>query len=665
ILAPAQVPVQPRQTSPFQTFGLDDHAPSAWHRQQSEGLRIRTFCSLRCTGDFPLPLLFCLLFLICKPSSSRVGALPLVDFWSWFPIGPAGFRTLFLFTCGLSILILRIAQYHVGARASNSTFHAFAQFFFSIHTLEAFLFYGFSSALFSHVYLWALPESANLGWVTYYSGDRARVNERTLIFFCYMAVSAAVQSIFHFYQDQDKLVIDVARSEGGEVKVSGDASLNKVLGEVPAILIQSGVRSISITIVAGVVYFMALRSFFWGWALFFLRPFYNLPKTNMLPPQWPGDIYLMYRCAVAGFLITAIWKTANHAFSTFMVKAPLKHGKPLTSESKDPNGSLLNGLKSKKDSVRCFALWELAYIARNEEGRRKAIFMDIDRKDGSTWSQIFVYCLTTIKNIEQRIDQYGKPAVVPAAPAPTAEVRARSSAPLKEDPIFTSKPANKTMRGELEKALTQVGSHPGHSPVSQLSPIAKKTLRGARDKVLSKEQQEALSSPQLMNQFQTWALKVIGNEYVGWIFRQEFRNRLTAVILGTPYSELSQYVNAVDVLSLLAVHSLNDDNYGRVQKDVPTIIRTFTTVITKIEAFKDSFPVHWTDIEKDRTAPEVEAVIAALKTGLAQVIAEFERYSSDLRLTRTDIRLAKEAAAQQVLSTNEVRSQGPEMQQAR
>ncbi|KAK2018776.1 nucleoporin protein Ndc1-Nup [Colletotrichum eremochloae] len=586
-------------------------------------------------------------------------------FWSWFPIGPAGFRTIFLFTCGLSILVLRIAQYHVGARAANSTFHAFTKFFFSIHTLEAFLFYSFSSALFSHVYLWTVPESANLGWVTYYSGgERARVNERMLCFYCYMAISAVVQAIFHFYHDTDSLIIDVSRSEGADAKASGDASLNKVLSEVPAILIQSSVRCLSVAPIAAVVHMLVLRSFVWGWALFFLRPFYNIPKTNMLPPTQPWDMPLFFRCAVAGFLLNIVWKTANHAFSTFMVKPPLKNGKPLTSESKDPNGSLLNGLKSKKDQIRCFALWELAYIARNDEGRRKAIFQDIDRKDGSTWSQIYVHCLNVIKSVENRIDDYGKPAAVPAAPVQPEEVRARSSAPLKEDPIFQSKPVNRTMRGEMEKALTQVGRHSGASPVSQLSPMAKKTLRGARDKVLSKEQQEALSSPQLKSQFQTWALKVISNEYVGWVFRQEFRNRLTAVVLGTPYSELSQYVNAVDVLSLLAVHSLTEDTFGKVHKDLPTIIRTFTTVITKIEAFKANFPVHWTDIEQNRATSEVDALIAALKTGLAQLIEEFEPYSSDLRLTRTDMRLAKEAAAQQTPS-REDNARLPEMQQTR
>lgn len=47
-----------------------------------------------------------------------------------------------------------------------------------------------------------------------------------------------------------------------------------------------------------------------------------------------------------------VWSSGNTAFSVFMVREPLKDGNPLTSESKDPNGSLLNGLKSKKLSIK-------------------------------------------------------------------------------------------------------------------------------------------------------------------------------------------------------------------------------------------------------------------------------------------------------------------------
>lgn len=34
--------------------------------------------------------------------------------WSWFPLGPAGIRTLLLFISALSVFVLRVAQLHLG-----------------------------------------------------------------------------------------------------------------------------------------------------------------------------------------------------------------------------------------------------------------------------------------------------------------------------------------------------------------------------------------------------------------------------------------------------------------------------------------------------------------------------------------------------------------------
>ena len=35
-------------------------------------------------------------------------------FWSWFPIGAAGFKTLLLFISALSVFVLRVGQLHLG-----------------------------------------------------------------------------------------------------------------------------------------------------------------------------------------------------------------------------------------------------------------------------------------------------------------------------------------------------------------------------------------------------------------------------------------------------------------------------------------------------------------------------------------------------------------------
>jgi nucleoporin NDC1 len=54
---------------------------------------------------------------------------------------------------------------------------------------------------------------------------------------------------------------------------------------------------------------------------------------------------------MAGTLICLLWSFSNAAFSFWLAKEPIKNGQPLTTESKDPNGSLLNGLKSKKPRI--------------------------------------------------------------------------------------------------------------------------------------------------------------------------------------------------------------------------------------------------------------------------------------------------------------------------
>ena len=51
----------------------------------------------------------------------RLRAYIVAVFWSWFPVGPAGIRTLLLFVSALSIFVLRVAQLHLGMVAERMT----------------------------------------------------------------------------------------------------------------------------------------------------------------------------------------------------------------------------------------------------------------------------------------------------------------------------------------------------------------------------------------------------------------------------------------------------------------------------------------------------------------------------------------------------------------
>jgi nucleoporin NDC1 len=265
-----------------------------------------------------------------------------------------GFRTLLIFSCGLAILILRIASYHVGIKTTGSGLHTFATSLLTLRTYETAFWYSASSLLYCAIYLGTKDEETNLQWITYYSGDRARLNERSVFLTCYIFTFALVQTVEHYRRDIDRLDLgSLERKQAAEQKSLGfvSGSLQTVLLELPMALAECFKLALATLPATVIMYYFILRSFAWSWALTFLRPFYNLPKSNMLPSSWPLDIYLINRCVLAGVGLGFLWAAGNRAFSIFMVKKPLKNGNPLTSESKDPNGSLLNGLKSKKLSI--------------------------------------------------------------------------------------------------------------------------------------------------------------------------------------------------------------------------------------------------------------------------------------------------------------------------
>ena len=278
-----------------------------------------------------------------------------LDLWSWFPIGPAGFRTVLIFSCGLSILILRIAHYHVGIKTSESGLQTLSSSLLSLPTYETAFWYGVSSVVFCPIFLLSMGESSNLQWITRFTGDRARLNERPLFLACYLLVCSGVQTFKHFRLDIDRLDFGLSRPsvQAKSAKLSVlPQSFQTVLALFPGVLAGCAQQAIGALLLNLVVYYVFLRSFAWGWALSFLRPFYSLPKTSILPQSWPSDVYLLVRCIYAGTLLSFLWAAGNTAFSVFMVRRPMKNDMPLTSESKDPNGSLLNGLKSKKMSIK-------------------------------------------------------------------------------------------------------------------------------------------------------------------------------------------------------------------------------------------------------------------------------------------------------------------------
>ena len=281
------------------------------------------------------------------------------------------------------------------------------------------------------------------------------------------------------------------------------------------------------------------------------------------------------------------------------------------------------------------------YIAQRFQGRRKSIFEEIDRKGGSTWSQILEVCLGVINGISTRITKYESPPATPATVAQTQDDPGlpRLAPPLKDDNIYSASPAPKSGVAAVAQTVGSIAKLHGQSPSE---PPALKMIDQARS-MLPIDKNKALSNSRILTIANQYVMQFLQSP-IGQPFRQEYRRRMAVVVLGTPYGDVGLIVDAIDSLTRLAVCSLKEDSYGNVQRDIPTIIRTFTTTVAKLEGLKQRLGTHWTDIEKKRESPEVDTILASLKGGLQELLAAFGDYSEDLRLSQRDMREAREAA---------------------
>lgn len=306
-------------------------------------------------------------------------------------------------------------------------------------------------------------------------------------------------------------------------------------------------------------------------------------------------------------------------------------------------------------------MWELALIAKDFQPRRKAIYQDIDRKDGPMWSQVYKLCLDVVTEMETRLDAYGKTPEPPAKEmVPISKEASDTALQISNDPILLSTPAKKSRVENLADKMA--ARSPGQE--ARLSPIMQKSLGHAKGFV-GEVTRQATSSEDLHSPIQQWTRRFLESP-IGVSFKQTFDRRLSVVVLGTPHAEPSLLINAISALTRLALQSLAEDNYGNVQRDVSTVIRAFTAATVKLENFKADFPVHWTDLGGSRNCADVDAILETLKEALRQLVEAFGPYARDIRLTFADMRHAREAAGMPSRgSTAVIEAARPEMRQVR
>ncbi|KAE8411873.1 nucleoporin protein Ndc1-Nup [Aspergillus pseudocaelatus] len=599
--------------------------------------------------------------------------------WAWFPIGACGIRTVLLFICSLVVFVLRVGQIHIGSRTTASPLGTL-KYLIPLDVVQTFGWYIFSAWWFSEIYKWSSPSGAHLEWVNRSRPhERASLNERPIYLYTCHLLLAIVQSVVHLYYDFDRVPIPVAKRAAGNADQRThpvEPVSKRIQVALPGLIKDGFTRSAVVAVACPMVYTFFLRRPAWSFTMYWAKLFWDFPRSAAAPPGLIGPIGpgLLLRTAFSGSLLVLCWQTANLFFSAFLSKEPLKRGQPLTAEAKDPNGSLLTGLTAKKETVKSFAFWELCFISQRFPDRRKAIFNDIDRDGGPAWSQILQSATEVIKGISTRIDEQKNPpsGPKPAQAEPTEPVLRtlpRLTDPLKADNVFAPSPKASSRQEKIGEVFSSTAKSYGQS--ADWTPTARAKARDVFDRastaILSPERKQKLlassqelkmltgpstGKPENLNPFIAQLLR----SPVGRLFRQTYDRRLSGIVLGAPHANLCPIVDAIESLTRLLIASLQEDQYGKVQADVPDVVRLFTNTIMTLEPFiHGGLNAHWTDVNfppssnpeaqaEARRVPDVDLVLDTLKGSLKDLLSAFNLYLKDIGLVGKDLRLAKEAA---------------------
>ncbi|UPX16834.1 uncharacterized protein EKO05_0007217 [Ascochyta rabiei] len=578
--------------------------------------------------------------------------------WLWLPFGPTGIRTLLLFIPALAIYLLRIAQWHVGSRQTLTRAETFQKYFFRKNTIVTFIFYAFSAWLYNEVYTWSRTAEDRLNFTELgRAHERLKLNERPLYLrFLFLALAFA-QTGVHLWNDYDRIHVPAMqpRTPGGQ-DAAAETPVRR--GPKPRMVLLKQLQPMSITslrlallvaAVGSVSYFAGPRYLIWEYYYSFSRYFISLSKTSKptgLAPFAP----LVAKFVTEGTFLVLLWEFVNKAFDLYIAQEPLKNNKPITSDSKDPNGTLLNGLKSNKDANKAMAFWELALITEAFPDRRKTIYSEMERKKAATFQQVTDLCLAEIRLLVDRLNIGLDPTYQPAAasavpqPTPSVDLVPQISQPLKDDKQVVALPPKPNTRWEHFEAATsgiaKLHSSPGNSQQAYGREAIHRGMKKAQE---GAQQAESAAS--------TASTKILSSPF-GYVFSHSLPRRAKLVVLGAPFSRISLICNAITALTNLAVFSIAEDAIGRFHESVPAIVRTFTAAINKMDAYMASLQVHWSDKdtlakpegERKRVA-EVEQVKDCLRKGLHNVLGSFEQYLSGMGMSRLEVSDAQKAAA--------------------
>lgn len=266
--------------------------------------------------------------------------------------------------------------------------------------------------------------------------------------------------------------------------------------------------------------------------------------------------------------------------------------------------------------------------------------------------QISKFCLDEISAIQDRIRAAQLP---PPPPQQQQSSQDLSLQQQQQQPLGLPKIADRGLQtgdvwakpsSNFSNSVGNVAKSFGQSPNSHnpLVPRAKRAIEWSAERVLSKDEQQRLTTEGLSKEAGGMVQQLLRTP-VGEPFRQTFARKVRSVVFGAPVGRENDIIHASRALSTLCSHSLKEDDYGQVAKSVALIIRTYMGAIIAIQNFTATTRPEWTDVsftERDRHVRDVREVVAVLKEGLEEVVLAFGEYASAVGLSKVELREARE-----------------------
>lgn len=177
---------------------------------------------------------------------------------------------------------------------------------------------------------------------------------------------AILQSGSHLYYDYDSGSLPVTRAKTGASSGQPrkqEHPIFQVKALLPNLSRKTGIQAAGMAFLGPIIYTLFIRRAAWSLSLYFAALLWDVPASQLsyIPPY---HYSLILRSFTSSALLITLWEFSNAIFSAYLTQEPLKREQPLTSDSKDPNASLLNGLKAKREIVRVSSIASFEFIKR-------------------------------------------------------------------------------------------------------------------------------------------------------------------------------------------------------------------------------------------------------------------------------------------------------------